>query len=437
MRTKSYKKPKINIVTLGCSKNLVDSEVLLSQLKANNMPATHEKEDEESDIIVVNTCGFIDNAKKESVETILHYAEEKKAGNIQKLFVTGCLSHRYKDDLEEEIPEVDRYFGTLELPNILKSLGAEYKHELIGERLSTTPEHYAYLKISEGCNRPCSFCAIPLMRGKHVSKPIEQIVKEANHLASNGVKELMLIAQDSTYYGLDLYKKRNLAELLENLGTVEGIEWIRLHYAYPSQFPEDAIDIIANTPNICKYLDMPLQHATDNMLKTMRRGITRKRTEALLDKMRSRIPNLALRTTMMVGHPGETEEDFDELCKFIKEQRFDRLGVFTYSHEENTHAYSLEDIIPQEEKDARAAEVMKIQEEISEELNNTKVGQTIKVLFDRKEGNYFVGRSAADSPEVDNEVLVEAATNYIRVGDFANIEITSATAFDLFGTVAK
>jgi ribosomal protein S12 methylthiotransferase len=437
MRTKSFKKPNINIITLGCSKNLVDSEVLLSQLKANDLPATHEKENDSSEIIVVNTCGFIDNAKKESIDTILQYAEEKKAGNIQKLFVTGCLSHRYKEELEAEIPEVDEFFGTLELPNILHKLGAEYKHELIGERLSTTPDHYAYLKISEGCNRPCSFCAIPLMRGKHVSKPIEQIVKEAEHLASQGTKELMLIAQDSTYYGLDLYKKRNLAELLKALGKVEGIDWIRLHYAFPSQFPEDAIDVISNTGNICNYLDMPLQHATDQMLKIMRRGITRKRTEELVHKMRNRIPNLALRTTMMVGHPGETAQDFQELCNFVKEQKFDRLGVFTYSHEENTHAFSLEDNITQEVKEERAAELMSIQEGISEKLNRKKVGQTLRVLFDRKEGEYFIGRTYADSPEVDNEVLVKANNNYVRVGDFADVLITDFTAFDLYGEVTK
>ena len=437
MRTKSYKKPKINIVTLGCSKNLVDSEVLLSQLRANDLPASHEEQDSESDIVVVNTCGFIDNAKQESIDTILHYAEEKRKGNLKKLFVTGCLSHRYQDELEKEIKEVDQYFGTLELPNILNKLGAEYKHELIGERLSTTPDHYAYLKISEGCNRPCSFCAIPLMRGKHVSKPIEQIVKEAKHLAKNGVKELMLIAQDSTYYGLDLYKKRNLAELLTALGNVSEIEWIRLHYAFPSQFPEDALHVIADTKNICKYLDMPLQHATDNMLKAMRRGITRSITEALLEKIRSIIPNVALRTTMMVGHPGESEADFLELCDFVSEQKFDRLGVFTYSHEENTHAYTLADTIPQEEKDRRAAELMKIQEGISEKLNQQKVGSTMNILFDRKEGEYFIGRSYADSPEVDNEVLVDARDNYIRIGDFAPIEITDCTAFDLFGKTVK
>jgi len=437
MRTKSLKAKKINIVTLGCSKNIVDSEVLLSQLKANDFNATHESKKEDAEVVVVNTCGFIDNAKKESVDTILHYADEKNAGNIEKLFVTGCLSHRYKEDLEKEIPEVDAFFGTLELPNILNTLGADYKHDLIGERLTTTPEHYAYLKISEGCNRPCSFCAIPLMRGKHVSKPIEQLVKEAQHLAAQGTKEIMLIAQDSTYYGLDLYKDRVLGKLLRELGKVEGVEWFRLHYAYPSQFPEDALLAIAETNNMCPYLDMPLQHATDHMLKVMRRGITRARTEALIEKVRKMIPGIALRTTMMVGHPGETEQDFEQLCEFVRKHKFDRLGVFTYSHEENTHAHTLEDSIPEEVKDERASILMAIQEEISLELNQAKIGTTQKVLFDRKEGNYFIGRTAADSPEVDNEVLVEAADNFVRLGDFAQVKIHDCTAFDLYGTIEK
>jgi ribosomal protein S12 methylthiotransferase len=435
MRTKSLRAKKINIVTLGCSKNIVDSEVLLSQLKANEFDVTHESEKEDAEVIVVNTCGFIDNAKKESIDTILHYAEEKKSGHIERLYVTGCLSHRYKEDLEKEIPEVDAFFGTLELPNILNTLGADYKHDLIGERLTTTPEHYAYLKISEGCNRPCSFCAIPLMRGKHVSKSIEALVKEAQHLAAQGTKEIMLIAQDSTYYGLDLYKDRALGKLLRALGKVEGVEWFRLHYAYPSQFPEDALDAIADTPNICNYIDMPLQHATDHMLKTMRRGITRARTEALIEKVRAKIPGVALRTTMMVGHPGETEYDFDELCEFVKKHKFDRLGVFTYSHEENTHAHTLADDIPAEVKEERASILMAIQEEISQELNQAKVGSTQKVLFDRKEGEYFIGRTTADSPEVDNEVLVKAAEHFVRVGDFADVKITDCTAFDLYGII--
>ena len=435
MRTKYYKPKKINIVTLGCSKNLVDSEVLLSQLKANQMEVEHQSEKEDAGVVVVNTCGFIETAKQESIETILNYAEAKKNGEIEKLFVTGCLSHRYKKELAIEIPEVDAFFGTLELPNILNTLGADYKHQLIGERLTTTPTHYAYLKISEGCNRPCSFCAIPLMRGNHVSKSIEQIVEEARNLAKSGTKEIMLIAQDSTYYGLDLYKERALAKLLNSLGSVKEIEWFRLHYAFPSQFPEDALEVMANTENICKYLDMPLQHITDNMLKVMRRGITQKRTEALLDKIRTIIPNISLRTTIMVGHPGETEQDFLTLCKFVEEQKFDRLGVFTYSHEENTHAFSLENSIPQYIKDERAAEIMRIQENISETLNQNKINTIQKVLFDRKEGEYFVGRTQADSPEVDNEVLVNANNNYARVGDFANVKITDCTAFDLYGDI--
>lgn len=437
MRTKSLKPKKINIVTLGCSKNLVDSEVLLSQLKANEFDATHESEQNDAQVVVVNTCGFIETAKKESVDTILHYVDEKAKGKIEKLFVTGCLSHRYKEDLQKEIPEVDAFFGTLELPNILNTLGADYKHHLIGERLTTTPNHYAYLKISEGCNRPCSFCAIPLMRGKHTSKSIEDLVKEASHLASQGVKEIMLIAQDSTSYGLDLYKERALGKLLKALGAVEGIEWFRLHYAFPSQFPEDALLEIANNKNICKYIDIPLQHATDGMLKIMRRGITRKRTEALLDNIRSTIPGVAIRTTIMVGHPGETEEDFIELCNFIKEQKFDRLGVFTYSHEENTHAHTLPDDISQDIKDKRASQLMEIQEDISLELNQAKVGTVQKVIFDRKEGEYFIGRTHADSPEVDNEVLIEAANSYVRIGDFANVKITDCTAFDLYGETIK
>lgn len=435
MRTKSLRAKKINIVTLGCSKNIVDSEVLLSQLKANEFDVTHESEKEDAEVIVVNTCGFIDNAKKESIDTILHYAEEKKSGHIERLYVTGCLSHRYKEDLESEIPEVDAFFGTLELPNILNTLGADYKHDLIGERLTTTPEHYAYLKISEGCNKPCSFCAIPLMRGKHVSKPIEDLVKEAQHLAAQGTKEIMLIAQDSTYYGLDLYKERALGRLLDELSKIDGIDWFRLHYAYPSQFPEDALDAIASNTSMCKYIDMPLQHATDRMLKIMRRGITRARTEALIAKVRAKIPGVALRTTMMVGHPGETEADFNELCDFVRTQKFDRLGVFTYSHEENTHAHTLPDDIPAEIKEERASTLMAIQEEISLELNEAKIGTVQKVLFDRKEGEYFVGRTTADSPEVDNEVLVKAEDQYVRVGDFAEVKITDCSAFDLYGNI--
>jgi ribosomal protein S12 methylthiotransferase len=437
MKTKSLKQNKINIITLGCSKNLVDSEVLLSQLKGNDMEATHESEKDDANIIVINTCGFIDNAKQESIDTILQYVDEKEAGRIDKLYVTGCLSHRYKDELENEIPQVDAYFGTLELPNLLKTLGADYKHELIGERLTTTPQHFAYLKISEGCNRPCSFCAIPLMRGKHVSKSIEQVVTEAQNLAKNGTKELMLIAQDSTYYGIDLYGERKLKELLEALSEVEGIEWIRLHYAYPSQFPSEILPVMASKQTICKYLDMPVQHISDNVLKKMRRGITKRKTYEVLNEIKEKVQGISLRTTLLVGHPGETEEDFEELKQFVKDFQFDRLGVFTYSHEENTHAHSFEDDVPEHIKKTRAAEIMAIQEEISLEKNKLKVGTTLKVLFDRKEGEYFIGRTEADSPEVDNEVLVEAKNHYVKIGDFANVLITSAESFDLMGTVVN
>ncbi len=435
MRTKSLKQNKINIITLGCSKNLVDSEVLLSQLKGNEIEATHESEKNDANIIVVNTCGFIDNAKQESIDTILSYVSEKEAGKIDKLFVTGCLSHRYKDELEAEIPQVDAFFGTLELPGLLNALGADYKHELIGERLTTTPQHYTYLKISEGCNRPCSFCAIPLMRGKHVSKSIEQIVLEAQNLVKNGTKEIMLIAQDSTYYGLDLYGERKLKDLLEALTKVEGLEWIRLHYAYPSQFPEDILPLMAEDNNICKYLDIPVQHISDNVLKIMRRGITRRRTYELLNTIKEKVPGITLRTTILVGHPGEKLQDFEELKQFVQDFEFDRLGVFTYSHEENTHAHTLIDDVPAEEKQRRAEELMALQEDISLRKNQNKIGQTFKVLFDRKEGAYFVGRTEADSPEVDNEVLVKAAENFVRLGDFANIEITEAESFDLFGKI--
>ncbi len=436
MRTKSLKPNKINIVTLGCSKNLVDSEVLLSQLKGNQMDVSHESEKNDANIIVVNTCGFIDNAKQESIDTILSYVTEKEAGRIDKLYVTGCLSHRYKEELEEEIPQVDAYFGTLELPGLLNALGADYKHELIGERLTTTPSHYAYLKISEGCNRPCSFCAIPLMRGKHVSKSIEQIVIEAQNLVKNGTKEIMLIAQDSTYYGLDLYGERRLKELLENLSAVEGLDWIRLHYAYPSQFPEEILPLMAEKDNICKYLDIPVQHISDNVLKIMRRGISKRRTYELLNTIKAKVPGITLRTTILVGHPGETLEDYEELKQFVQDFEFDRLGVFTYSHEENTHAHSLPDDIPAEEKQRRAEELMALQEEISLKKNALKKGKIFKVLFDRKEGNYFIGRTEADSPEVDNEVLVNASENFVRLGDFANIAITEAESFDLYGTLA-
>ncbi|MGB3849040.1 MAG: 30S ribosomal protein S12 methylthiotransferase RimO [Tunicatimonas sp.] len=433
MKTKGRKKDKVNIVTLGCSKNLVDSEVLLTQLRGNDVAATHEATRDDANVVVVNTCGFIDNAKQESIDTILRYADAKHDGLIEKLYVTGCLSQRYKDSLEEEIPEVDAFFGTFELPLLLKRLNATYRHELLGERITTTARHYAYLKIAEGCDRPCSFCAIPLMRGKHVSKPMEDLVREAQSLARNGTKELLLIAQDSTYYGLDLYRKRNLAELLQRLSDVEGIEWIRLHYAFPAGFPMDVLDVMAERANICNYLDMPLQHGSTNVLRQMRRGITREKTEALVDTIRTRVPGIALRTTLITGHPGETESDFAEMLSFVERTRFDRLGIFTYSHEEGTHAHSMLDDVPEEVKHERANQVMDVQQGISEELNRAKIGQTLRVLIDRKEGGNFIGRTEADSPEVDNEVLVPAHDQYLRIGDFAMIEITDASEFDLVG----
>ncbi|MCB9266059.1 MAG: 30S ribosomal protein S12 methylthiotransferase RimO [Lewinellaceae bacterium] len=435
MKTKTLKQDKVNVITLGCSKNLVDSENIITQLRGNDYEVVHDSNDEDANIVIVNTCGFIDLAKEESVNTILEYAEVKKQGGIDKLFVTGCLSQRYKDDLEKEIPEVDAYFGTLELPGLLAKLNADYKHELIGERITTTPQHYAYLKISEGCNRTCSFCAIPLMRGRHVSKPIEELVKEARNLARFGVKELMLIAQELTYYGLDIYKKRELPKLLHALADVEGIEWIRLHYAYPSKFPTEVFDVMAERPEICNYLDMPLQHASDAVLERMRRQITRKETTELVRLARQKVPGLNLRTTLLVGFPGETEEEFQELCDFVAEMEFDRLGVFQYSHEENTIAYGLEDDVPAEVKEERANRIMEIQQEISFRKNQEKVGKTFKVLFDRKEGEFFIGRTEADSAEVDNEVLVSAADNYVRIGDFAQVRITDAMDYDLFGEV--
>ena len=433
MKARTLKKDKVNIITLGCSKNTVDSEVLLSQLKANDVQAFHEREKDDCNIIIVNTCGFIDKAKQESIDTILNYAEAKSNGEIEKLYVTGCLSHRYKDDLQQEIPEVDAWFGTMELPAILKRFNADYKHELLGERMLSTPAHYAYLKISEGCNRTCSFCAIPLMRGQHVSRTIEDLVKEAQYLASVGVKEIMLIAQELTYYGLDIYKKRALSDLLKELDKVEGIEWIRLHYAYPSKFPIDVIETIRDSKHICHYLDMPLQHASNNMLKAMNRQITLEETKELITDIRNIIPEITLRTTMLVGFPGETEEDIDALCAFVEWAKFDRLGVFTYSHEEGTSGYALNDDIPAEVKAERAARVMEVQEEISIAKNAAKVGSTQRVLIDRIEGGFFIGRTAADSPEVDNEVLIDASAHYLRVGDFANIHISRAESFDLYG----
>lgn len=432
MKTKANK-DKVNIVTLGCSKNVVDSEVLLTQLHGNKIDATHESVDDDANIVVINTCGFIDNAKQESIDTILRYVEAKEEGHVEKVFVTGCLSQRYRDDLKTEISGVDDWFGTMELSLLLKKLNANYKHELIGERVLTTSSHYAYLKISEGCDRPCSFCAIPIMRGKHVSKPLEQIVGEAKNLVRNGTKEILLIAQDSTFYGLDLYGKRKLATLLDKLSQVDGLEWIRLHYAFPTGFPEDVLTVMAERENICNYLDIPLQHGSTRMLSLMRRGTTREKTEALLDKIRSTVPGIAIRTTMIAGHPGEGESEFEEMLDFIKRARFERLGIFTYSHEEHTHAFSMEDDVPENIKQDRADEVMSIQESISEEINQKKIGQTLKVLIDRKEGENFIGRTEFDSPEVDNEVLVNAENSYLRIGDFSDIRIMDASAFDLFG----
>ena len=433
MKTKGIKKDKVNIVTLGCSKNLVDSEVILTQLKGNDINTEHESTNDDSNIVIVNTCGFIDNAKQESIDTILRYADAKSDGLIDKLYVTGCLSQRYKDDLEKEIPSVDAFFGTREVPALLKKFKADYKHELIGERITTTSSHFSYLKIAEGCDRPCSFCAIPIMRGKHISRPVEELVKEAKNLAKNGTKELLLIAQDSTYYGLDIYKKRNLAELLDKLADVEGIEWIRLHYAYPTGFPLDVLDVMAKRDEICNYLDIPLQHGSSKMLTLMRRGTTREKTEALIKTMREKVPGITIRTTLIAGHPGETEEDFQEMCDFVQEMKFDRLGIFTYSHEENTHSYSYEDDVPDEVKQERANHVMQIQEQISYDLNQAKIGKTFKTLIDRKESGQFVGRTEFDSPEVDNEVIIDASKHYVRIGDFVDVKITDATEFDLRG----
>lgn len=437
MKTKGSRTYKVNIVTLGCSKNLVDSEELLTQLRANRIAATHEAEDDSANVIVVNTCGFIDNAKQESIDTILRYADAKERGFIDKLYVTGCLSHRYKDDLEREIPAVDAFYGTNELPRLLKAMKADYKHELVGERLVTTPAHYAYLKISEGCDRPCSFCAIPIMRGKHASRPTEELVAMARALAKNGTKELILIAQDLTYYGLDVHGKRTLADLLRRLSDTDGIEWIRLQYAYPSGFPTEILDVMKERSTICNYLDMPLQHISDRMLRSMRRGITKKKTLELIDAVRQRVPEIALRTTLIAGYPGETTEDFAELCEFVAETKFDRLGIFEYSHEEGTHAFSLADDVSARTKKSRVEKIMKIQEEVSAALNEQKIGRIYKVLFDRKEGGYFVGRTEHDSPEVDNEVLVPAlGDTYVRIGNFADVRITDASEFDLYGEPA-
>jgi ribosomal protein S12 methylthiotransferase len=435
MKTKNFKKDKVNVITLGCSKNTVDSENLITQLRGNDYEVVHDSSENDANIIIINTCGFIDVAKQESIDSILEYSEAKKEGEIDKLYVTGCLSQRYRDDLSLEIPEVDAWFGTLEMPALLAKLNADYKYELLGQRQITTLPHYAYLKISEGCNRTCSFCAIPLMRGKHISRPIDELVFEASNLAKRGVKELMLIAQELTYYGLDIYKKRELPQLLEALSAVEGIEWIRLHYAYPSKFPMEIIDAMVAHPKVCNYLDIPLQHITDNVLTAMRRQITKAETVELIRDIRAKLPDIAIRTTFLVGHPGESEEDFEELCDFVRETRFERVGVFQYSHEESTRAYEMPDVISAEEKEDRARRLMEIQEEISREKNEAKVGKIFKTLFDRKEGKYYIGRTEADSPEVDNEVLVEAKKGYIRLGDFANVLITSAEEFDLYGEV--
>jgi ribosomal protein S12 methylthiotransferase len=431
MKTKGIRSTKINVVTLGCSKNQVDSEVLLAQLRGNGIQAVHESKDDDANVVVINTCGFIDNAKQESIDTILRYVDAKEEGLIDRVYVTGCLSQRYKDDLEKEIPQVDAWFGTRELSRLLKVFKANYRQELVGERILTNPGHYAYLKISEGCDRPCSFCAIPLMRGGHISRPMEELVLEAKNLAKGGTKELLIIAQDSTYYGLDLYKKRNLSELLNRLSDVEGIDWIRLHYAFPAGFPMDVLDVMKERSNICKYLDIPLQHGSTKMLQLMRRGITREKTEQLLETIREKVPGIALRTTLIAGHPGETEDDFAQLMAFIEKSRFERLGIFNYSHEENTHAYSMADDIPTEIKQERADAVMELQQRISLDLNQQRIGSILKVLIDRKEGSNYVGRTEYDSPEVDNEVIIHAPLDYLRTGDFIEARITGASEFDL------
>jgi ribosomal protein S12 methylthiotransferase len=437
MKTKTLKKNKVNVITLGCSKNTFDSEVLMAQLQANKFDVEHESTSDDAEIVIINTCGFIDNAKQESIDMIIQYVDAKAEGLVEKVFVTGCLSERYREDLEKEFPDVDSFFGTRELPRLLKTLKADYKHELVGERLLTTPSHYAYFKIAEGCDRPCSFCAIPIMRGKHVSTPIEDLVTSAKSLAAKGVKELMLIAQDLTYYGLDIYKKRNLAELVDRLSEVEGIEWIRLHYAFPAGFPMDVLDTMNTKANVCNYLDIPLQHGSTKILQAMRRGITREKTEELVHEIRAKVPGITIRTTLIAGYPGETEEDFQEMYDFVERMKFDRLGIFTYSHEENTHAHNFEDDVPAEIKQERADKIMELQSGISYDLNQLKVGKQFKVLFDRAEGEYFIGRTEFDSPDVDNEVLVKKSDGYIRIGDFATIEITSADHYDLYGKIVE
>ena len=436
MKTKSTRKNKVNVVTLGCSKNTFDSEIMMAQLKANSFDVGHER-NEESEIVIINTCGFIDNAKQESIDTILQYVDAKQQGLVDKVYVTGCLSERYRSDLEQEIPEVDAYFGTRELPRLLKTLKADYKYELVGERLLTTPNHYAYFKIAEGCDRPCSFCAIPLMRGNHVSTPMDQLITNGTQLAKQGVKELLLIAQDLTYYGLDIYKKRNLAELVDKLSDIEGIEWIRLHYAFPAGFPMDVLDVMRERSNVCNYLDIPLQHGSTKILQAMRRGITREKTEDLIAEIRSKVPGIALRTTLIAGYPGETEADFQEMYDWVERSRFDRLGIFAYSHEEKTHAFNFKDDVSAKLKKKRADLIMDLQSGISYDLNQHKIGKMFKVLFDRVEGDYFIGRTEFDSPEVDNEVLIKKSESFVRLGDFERILITSADHYDLYGQVVK
>ena len=430
MRTRSKKRNKINVITLGCSKNIYDSEVIIKQLEASKKNVVHE---EKGNIVVINTCGFINNAKQESIDTILEQIEYKQTGIVDKVYVTGCLSERYKNDLEKEIPDVDQYFGTTDLPQLLKVLEADYKHELVGERILTTPKHYAYLKIAEGCDRPCSFCAIPLMRGKHRSTPIEKLLDQAKNLAKNGVKELILIAQDLTYYGLDLYKERRLAQLLLALSKLDGIEWIRLHYAFPTGFPEDVLEVMRNEPRICNYLDIPLQHISDKILKSMRRGTNKEKTTSLIKRFRKLVPGIVLRTTLIVGYPGETDKDFEILKKWVKEMRFDRLGCFKYSHEEDTYAYLLKDDVPEELKQKRLNEIMEIQSKIALNNNEKLIGRVFKCLIDRKEGTNFIGRTFMDSPDVDNEVLIDAKKFYVKLGEFVNIKIIGANNFDLAG----
>ena len=435
MQTKS--KEKINIVTLGCAKNIVDSEVLLTQLKGNDKMAYHQRDDINPDIVIVNTCGFIDHAKQESIDTILSYAKKKETGSIKKLFVTGCLSQRYKENLEKDIPEVDGFYGTRDLPELLKNFQAKYRNELLGDRVITTDSHYAYLKISEGCDRPCSFCAIPIMRGKHRSKTIEDLVLETKNLVRNGVKEIIVIAQDSTYYGLDIYGKRKLPELLKTLSDIEGLDWIRVHYAYPSGFPLEIIKVMRDRENICNYLDIPLQHGSTEILKLMRRGITREKTDALIKDIRDINPEISIRTTLIAGHPGEEERHFQEMYEFVERNRFDRLGVFTYSHEEGTHSHSYEDDVPETLKRKRYNQIMSLQQDISQELNNNKIGKTFKVLIDRGDKNNYFGRTEFDSPEVDNEVIIPAEDFHLRVGEFYDVKITSASDYDLIGEVIK